>query len=214
MNDPAPVQSRHVDSARRLWWPTGLLEGWRRCLSLMLVLVWCALGACSEAPVLEDELPTLAVTATPPELAKLGTYLDGYEPRVSIVSPKPDEVVSSSRVSVKFAVEGYPLFKDPDLGLGPHLHVILDNEPYRALYDAAAPMVFEDLAPGTHTIRAFASRPWHESFKNASAYASVTFHVKAKTPEYSPQPELPVLTYSRPKGKYGAEPVLLDVWLA
>ena len=116
-------------------------------------------------------------------------------------------------VSLEVQVRDLPIFKDPELQMGPHLHVILDNQPYRAVYDVERPIVFEDLSPGTHTLRVFASRPWHESFKNEGAYAQTTFHIFAKTDDNTPAPSLPLLTYSRPKGSYGAEPIVLDFYL-
>ncbi|NJL87498.1 MAG: hypothetical protein HC886_18400 [Leptolyngbyaceae cyanobacterium SM1_1_3] len=73
--------------------------------------------------------------------------------------------------------------------------------------------MLEDLAPGTHTLRVFASRPWHESFKNQGAYDQITFHIYAKTPVYNPERDRPLLTYSRPQGRYGAEPIMLDFYL-
>jgi len=93
------------------------------------------------------------------------------------------------------------------------LHLILDNQPYIAVYDLNQPVVLSDLSPGTHTLRVFASRPWHESFKNEGAYAQTTFHVLTKTEENNPDSKLPLLTYSRPTGGYGAEPIMLDFYL-
>jgi hypothetical protein len=59
----------------------------------------------------------------------------------------------------------------------------------------------------------FASRPWDESFKNEGAYAQTTFHILTKTNDNNPAPTLPLLTYSRPQGTYGAEPIMLDFYL-
>ena len=116
-------------------------------------------------------------------------------------------------MTVQFQVQDLPIYKDVNLGLGPHLHVFLDNQPYTAVYDANEPLVLTDLEPGTHTLRAFASRPWHESFKNEGAYAQTTFHLFTKTPNNNPDPALPLLTYSRPQSSYGAEPIMLDFYL-
>jgi len=139
--------------------------------------------------------------ASPPALLQeLRQYIDEHQPQVSIVSPRPNEVLKDDTVSVKFQVKDLPIFKDEKLGLGPHLHVLLDNGPYQAVYDLNKPLVFEKVTPGTHTIRAIASRPWHESFKNDGAFAQLTFHVFAKTEDNSPNPDLPLLTYSRPQG--------------
>ena len=156
---------------------------------------------------------SLSEVAPPLAIQQLSQSLEAYQPQVSIVSPSADEVLQDTKVSVQFQVQDLPVFKDPDLGLGPHLHVILDNQPYKAVYDLDQPLVFEDLPPGTHTLRVFASRPWHESFKNEGAYAQTTFHVFTKTTDNNPEPALPLLTYSRPTGSYGAEPIMLDFYL-
>ena len=151
---------------------------------------------------------------SPPEvIQQLRPALESYQPQVTILSPQADEVLQDTTVAVRLQVRDLPIFKDPQLGLGPHLHVILDNQPYKAVYDLEQPLVFEDLAPGTHTLRVFASRPWHESFKNEGAYAQTTFHLFTKTTDNNPDPKQPLLTYSRPTGSYGAEPIMLDFYL-
>jgi hypothetical protein len=59
------------------------------------------------------------------------------------------------------------------------------DEPYKAVYDLSEPLVFKDLSPGTHTLRVFASRPWHESFKNQGAFDQRTFHILPPLPRMS-----------------------------
>jgi hypothetical protein len=149
----------------------------------------------------------------PATIARLAPSLDKFQPQVSILSPKPDQTLTDDRVTVKLAVKDLPLFKQPELGLGNHLHVILDKQTYQGVYDLSQPLVFKNLAAGTHSLRVFASRPWHESFKNAGAYAQVSFNVLTKTAENNPDPQQPLLTYSRPAGTYGAEPIMLDYYL-
>ncbi|WP_292750664.1 hypothetical protein [Nostoc sp. NMS4] len=152
--------------------------------------------------------------ASPPSvIQELRTILEVYQPQVIIVTPKLDEVLQDNKVTASFQVKDLPIFKDAQLQLGPHLHVILDNQPYIPVYDLNQPLVLPDLSPGTHTLRVFASRPWHESFKNEGAYAQTTFHVFTKTDDNTPDPKLPLLTYSRPQSSYGAEPILLDFYL-
>jgi hypothetical protein len=155
----------------------------------------------------------LSEVAPPATLQELRQGFDQYQPQVKILSPRADEVLQDTTASVRLQVNDLPLFQNEEFGLGPHLHFILDNEPYQAIYDAREPIALEDLTPGTHTLRVFASRPWHESFKNEGAYAQTTFHVFAKTPEDIPPTDQPLLTYSRPKGSYGAEPIMLDFYL-
>lgn len=155
----------------------------------------------------------LSEVAPPRLIQELRPFLEKYQPQVSILSPRADQVLQDDRVTVQLQVKDLPIYKDEQFGLGPHLHVILDNQPYQAVYDPSEPLVFEDLEPGTHTLRVFASRPWHESFKNEGAYAQTTFHVFTQTPNNHPSDNEPLLSYSRPKGEYGAEPIMLDFYL-
>ncbi|HEY9655855.1 MAG TPA: hypothetical protein V6C50_10205, partial [Crinalium sp.] len=155
----------------------------------------------------------IAEASPPIALQVLQQALENYQPQVTFISPRQNEVLSDNTVSVRFLVKDLPIFKDETFGLGPHLHVLLDNRSYQAVYDTSQPLIFDNLEPGTHTIRAFASRPWHESFKNDGAFVQTTFHVFTKTQDNSPNPALPLLTYSRPQGSYGAEPILLDFYL-
>ena len=155
----------------------------------------------------------LTEVAPPNVIQQLRQSLDPYRPQVTIVSPQVDEVLENTTVSVKLQVQDLPTFKNTDLGMGPHLHLILDNQPYQAVYNPEEPITLENLDPGTHTLRVFASRPWHESFKNEGAYAQATFHIFTKTTRNHPDTALPLLTYSRPKGQYGAEPIMLDFYL-
>jgi hypothetical protein len=152
-------------------------------------------------------------TAPPQLIQDLQAEFEDNQPQIKILGPKPNEVLQDNTVSVQFQVKDLAIFKNEKFGLGPHLHVLLDNQNYQAVYDVKQPLVLSDLSPGTHILRAFASRPWHESFKNEGAYAQVTFHVFTKTNENRPEAEQPLLTYSRPQGTYGAEPILLDFYL-
>lgn len=156
----------------------------------------------------------MAEVAPPPVIQELRRELDIYQPQVKILSPHADEVLQDTKVSVRVQVQDLPTFQDKALELGPHLHLMLDNQPYGAIYDLQQPIVFDSLEPGTHTIRVFAASPWDESFKNEGAYAQTTFHLFAKTPENKPDLSKPLLTYSRPRDSYGAEPILLDFYIS
>jgi hypothetical protein len=166
-----------------------------------------------KAPPASEISGTFSETAPPDVIQALRPSLEGYQPQVSILSPQVDEILQDNTVKVKLQVKDLPIFKDPQWQLGPHLHLILDNQPYIAVYDLNKLVVLSDLSPGTHTIRVFATRPWHESFKNEGAYTQTTFHVLTKTEENNPDSKLPLLTYSRPTGGYGAEPIMLDFYL-
>ena len=151
---------------------------------------------------------------SPPEaIQKLRKALEIYQPQISILYPLPDEVLQDIDVSVQFQVKGLPIFKDANLGLGPHLQVLLDNQPYAAVYDINQPLTLSGLEPGTHTLQVFAESPWVESFKNEGAAAQTTFHIFTKTDDNNPDRTLPLLTYNSPQGSYGEQPILLDFYL-
>jgi hypothetical protein len=144
---------------------------------------------------------------------KLRSSFKVERPQVKLLSPKTDEVLSDTTVSVRFQVKDFPIFKNPEFGIGPHLKAIVDNQPYIEVYEPDQPLILEGLSPGTHTLRVFASTPWNESWKTEGAYAQTSFHIFAKTAENNPDLTQPLLTYSSPQGGYGAEPILLDFYL-
>ncbi len=193
-------------------------------LLVAAILAWGLVG-CGEDRIEISEIPStevafpaqrtqqLSEVAPPPVIQQLNQSLELYQPQVEIVNPKADQVLQDNTVKVEFQVQDLPIFQDPELGMGPYLHVILDNYIDKEVYELDQPLVFEDLSPGTHTLRVFASRPWHESFKNEGAYAQTTFHLFTKTTDNNPDLALPLLTYNRPEGSYGAEPIMLDFYL-
>jgi len=170
-----------------------------------------AFNSDSKPPV--PRVENIAEVAPPKLIQQLNQSFSQTKPEVKIISPVADEVINSQDVSVNLEVKGLDIFKNEELGMGPHLHFFVDDQPYQAIYSTKEPVVLKDLTPGTHTIRVFASRPWHESFKNPTAYAQTTFHVFTQTEDNNPSDNEPLLTYSRPQGNYGAEPIMLDFYL-
>ncbi len=168
----------------------------------------------SETPHLPVLQGRISEVAPPALIQELRPSLDRYAPQVTILSPLAEQVFDDPQVTVKLQVSELPIFQDDTLKLGPHLSLIVDNEPAAAIYDLKQPIILENLAPGTHTLRVLALRPWQESFKNDGAFAETTFHILTKTGKNAPDHNLPLLTYSSPQGIYGAEPILLDFYLS
>jgi hypothetical protein len=173
---------------------------------------------------------------------------DQANPTVKIVEPAANATVNSSTVRVKLELggdlKGYQTGKDPATGMGNHIHVILDNQPYEAYYNLNQEFELRNVADGEHTLRVFPSRPWHESYKSEGAFQMVKFTVKnggadttkpattgsgqtmsaaseGKDMQQSTAGAVdatkPLLTYSRPKGEYkgtDADAIMIDFWLA
>jgi hypothetical protein len=107
---------------------------------------------------------------------------DSASPTIEFAEPKEGATIKGSTVSVKLTLsgdlKGYHPMKDPATGMGNHIHVILDNQPYEAYYNLDQAFELRNVAAGKHTLRVFASRPWHESYKNATAFKMVSFTVE------------------------------------
>ena len=132
---------------------------------------------------------------------------------MTVAAPKDGATLySGKKVEVKLDVKNYRTGEE----IGQHVHVILDNNPYIAHYNADEPLVLEDVKPGTHTIRAFPARHYHLSLKKGDVFDTVTFHVKEKSKDFGFDPSKPYVTYSRPKGTYSqeaAKDLLLDFYV-
>lgn len=160
---------------------------------------------CALSPVLfstcttrEENTNTTAVTTVSPPLVKELTVVprpprieelmrqrgeqDQAQPELRVTSPANNATINGSTVEVKLALsgdlKGYKPSKDPQTGMGNHIHVILDNQPYEAYYSLDQPFELRNVAEGKHTLRVFPSRPWHESYKNDGGFQIVTFTVK------------------------------------
>jgi hypothetical protein len=169
--------------------------------SLCFLALVCALAAAGCAPADNANSNTTATTTvTPPAptpapqtLSQVGRpqkiseqvqqrgEQDNASPTLRFVEPREGQTITGSTVNVRLALsgdlKGYKPGKDPATGLGNHIHVILDNEPYEAYYNLDQPFELRNVTAGKHTLRVFASRPWHESYKNAGSFQMVTFTV-------------------------------------
>lgn len=126
-------------------------------------------------------------------------------PTVKFLAPTKDQVIPKDKAAdfvVKLDVKNWQTAMGSQ-----HVHLILDNHPYKPIYDTKAPVKLSDLLggdplnEGEHVIVAFPSRANHESVKTKDALAMLTFWVGKKD---KPQIDLkkPMLIYSRPKGDY------------
>ncbi|HET8573345.1 MAG TPA: hypothetical protein VFL76_05690 [Edaphocola sp.] len=157
------------------------------------------------------------------------------EPMTS--SPKfPDAVLSiagltakmkgkdSATVTIKYKVENYQLTGQTEDAAhkgcsnskdGQHIHFILDNQPYVALYRPENTFVVPVNQP--QYLMSFLSRSYHESVKAPKAGVLLHFSVdKNGKVNKLADPVTPMLFYSRPKGEYAgadARNILLDFYV-
>ena len=150
------------------------------------------------------QLPYAKAMITFPTQEELLEYADVYvvieaenfELGVETQTPRASEIANSEK--------------------GQHVHLIVDNEAYRAVYKQGDPVNIGKLAPGPHTIFAFPSRSYHESVKTPGASSLVNFYVGEAVGEFKLNPKTPSIIYSRPKGTYkgaAAKTIMLDFYL-
>ncbi|MEM7572319.1 MAG: phosphopeptide-binding protein [Bacteroidota bacterium] len=187
-------------------------------LLLSLLLVACG----GETASTETDTDDTTVTDPPAEVQKI------------TLTPMPDavEFPDAALTSMyytggkfSFGVEagesGYALGEQtsdaPQLmcansGKGQHIHLILNDSPYAAKYEAE----FEHEVPdGEHHLLAFLSRSYHLSIKQPQA--AIMKVVTAADGAITDMKDIegPMLFYSRPKGSYAgadAEQIMLDFY--
>lgn len=142
-----------------------------------------------------------------------------------ITSPADSAVLDSPNVSVTVEAENFETGIQTDTerageiansGNGQHFHLILDNGPYMANYEAGESFDIGTLEPGAHTLVAFPSRSYHESVKSDTSYDYINFYVGEESGEFMLNTSDPAIIYSRPKGTYSgadAERIMLDFYL-
>lgn len=151
--------------------------------------------------------------ATPINMTEVKGSPEFFGATISLrdVSTTPDG--ENVKVTFDFNVKNYALKKQTEDAAskmcnnsdqGQHIHFILDNEPYAALYD---PTHTVSLPKNTeHYLLAFLSRSYHESLKNKEAALMYHFKIDDKGNAVKmDDPGTPMVFYSRPKGDYVGE---------
>ncbi|OSZ82320.1 hypothetical protein CAP35_03370 [Chitinophagaceae bacterium IBVUCB1] len=99
---------------------------------------------------------------------------------------------------------------------GQHIHFILDNKPYAALYKPTHSVVVPKNSE--HYLLIFLARSYHESIKTKGASAMLRFKIDEKGKlQKMEAPATPMVFYSRPKGDYigknNTDNLLLDFYV-
>jgi hypothetical protein len=130
----------------------------------------------------------------------------------------------SVRMSVDFGVANYELTQQTmdmmsgecaNSNSGQHIHFILDNKPYQALYKPENKVNLP--LNSEHYLLCFLSRSYHLSVKSPQASVLLHFKIDGKGNLIKlTNTTAPMLFYSRPKGEYAGkdtENVLLDFYV-
>lgn len=173
--------------------------------------------------VTAEPIATTPLPPPPPPVVEDMTASDDPTPlpTVKILAPAEGttagDVEKAKNATVRLDVKNWETKEG-----GQHVHLILDDHPYKPIYDTKAPVKLAELLPagvelteGLHVLHAFPSRATHESVKSKGALSMVTFWV-GKKGKATVDHKKPHVVYSRPKGAYAgpaAKELLLDFYL-
>lgn len=144
--------------------------------------------------------------------------------KISDMQTKETASVDSVAFKVNYSIENFVLTEATEdhnahhlanSHDGQHIHFILDNQPYTALYKPEHEIKLKK--DSEHYLLSFLSRSYHESIKEPEAFVLNRFRITedGKYQELD-LPETPMLFYSRPKGEYAGndtKAVLLDFYI-
>ena len=197
-------------------------------LSIISSFLILSLASCGSSGTQEEatdmEGTEEAMTEEPDAQVTLSPAPDAVDYPDAILemsAPAEGATVDGGTVTFEYDVTNYELgvqTSDADQkplansGKGQHIHLILNNNPYYAIYE---PTYEQELEDGHYVALSFLSRSYHQSVKQPEAFKVSQFTVGDAEAEQVDLSQ-PMLFYSRPKGTYtgdGTDVVLFDFYL-
>ena len=181
---------------------------------LALFLTACQGGSSSQEQQQNEEeaAPEMKYTVTP--FSPSASYPDAKIESMAFTNGQFDFTLNQSDYQLGVQTPDASQKMCANSAKGQHIHLIVDNEPYAAKYEAKFDYEIPD---GDHYILAFLSRSYHESIKTEGAHVAVKAVVKDNGITESKPINMPMLFYSRPKGtdtgKAETDKVMLDFYL-
>ncbi len=170
--------------------------------------------------LLNDEVDSQLEEVPPPgAVQQLRKRLDEYDPQVKLLNPSPGSVIPGESWNLIFELKDWPLANDPEVGLGPHLVIQLDEEePIRiaTAEDNKIEIPMKRLSPGSHRIGAYASYPWGEAVKKPNSSFQFQIHSVKQLIGTQPSSDMPWIMVTSPFESSPFQPLLIDslIWNA
>ena len=175
----------------------------------------------SRAPAQQQPIPSqgpsgrLQELAPPGAVQQLKRQLAGRHPQLTLVSPVDDSVVQSDAVELVLDVQDWPVSRDPDLGIGPHVAVQVDDRPLirlDQLTNGKLRLKLDDLTPGSHRFSAWAAYPWGEAVTAPGGAIQGRLHLWQRLNATQPASDAPWVVPVPPANGENQQPLMLD-WL-
>jgi hypothetical protein len=146
---------------------------------------------------------------------QLRQNLQQHRPSLRLIDPSNDSIVTTDALELSFEIEDWPLSSDPELGLGPHVVLQIDNRAPLRLSESNGNRLkvrINDLEAGSHRFSAWAAYPWGEAVQAPGASVQGRLHLWQKLQGTQPERDAPWLVPVSPAGEQGLQPLLVD-WL-
>ena len=171
----------------------------------------------SAAKPLPSSAPSgkLQEVAPPGAVQQLRQNLQQHRPSLRLIDPSNDSIVSSDALELRFEIDDWPLSSDPELGLGPHVVLQIDNRAPLRMSESDGNRLkvrIDDLEAGSHRFSAWAAYPWGEAVQAPGASVQGRVHLWQKLQGTQPERDAPWLVPVSPTGEQGLQPLLVD-WL-
>lgn len=197
-------------------------------LSLFLIAFLILNGCSAKKP--DQQIEDKEVKAEKLEVNGVQIFVDERSPKIPFAKarltfPNQGEVLEDADVFIVVKVENFSLVSQTgtqraseiaNSAKGQHVHLIVDNNPYKAVYEAGTPINIGRLGPGPHTVFVFPSRSYHESVKTPGAADLLNLYVEENESDFALTKDTPSIIYSRPKGEYkgkATNKIMLDFYL-
>jgi hypothetical protein len=157
----------------------------------------------------------LQEVAPPGAVQQLRQELQRHRPSLRLVDLSNDSIISSDVLELRFEIEDWPISSDPELGLGPHVVLQIDNRAPLRLSESKGNRLqvrIDDLEAGSHRFSAWSAYPWGEAVQAPGASIQGRVHLWQKLQGTQPERDAPWLVPVSPAGEQGLQPLLVD-WL-
>ncbi|MBS1781557.1 MAG: hypothetical protein JSS78_00675 [Bacteroidetes bacterium] len=194
---------------------------------LAIILTSCSQNTATSQSATKESDSTSVASKAPISLEPVVDIALFPNAQLSMNTPTTIPNGDSAKINFTFNVKNYKLMGQTtdsasmqcsNSKQGQHIHFILDNKPYAALYEPKHEVTLSKNSE--HYLMAFLSRSYHLSLKEKGVAVLYHFKVDAQGKiQKLADPTSPMLFYSRPKGDYignDVNNVLLDfyVWNA
>lgn len=157
----------------------------------------------------------LQEVAPPGAVQQLQAALASHHPQLTLISPADGTVLAGGPQTLVLQIRDWPLAEDPELGLGAHVALQIDDQPplrFSDAEDGRLRVQLPALTPGSHRFTAYAAMPWGEAVKGPGAALQWRLDQLQGLEGTQPAPASPWLAMVSPSDLGSGEPLLLD-WL-